>query len=202
VPRRRRTGLVVGLVLGGLALVVLVLVGAALLTANSDMASDGPDPTSTSPTATTEPVAIGGATTVPGAGPRSSMTATAAAATMRREQERTTPDLAVGAATCPAGPYRVGHRMVCLLDLEGTEVSYVVEITSDTTINLTAVRTIIDTRKAAALIEGSEPGTTADCGPPRIRQVEVDATFECTTATSTWDFTVQDADGQLSGVRR
>ena len=201
-PKRPRTGLVIGLVLGGLALLAIVLVGAALLAANSYVASDGPDPTSTSPTATTAPAAIGDATTVPGTGPRSSMTATAAAATMRREQERTTPDLAVGTTTCPAGPYRVGHRMVCLLELEGTEVSYVVEITSDTSINLTALRTIIDTRKAAALIEGSEPGTTADCGPPRIRQVEVGATFACTTATSTWDFTVQDEDGQLSGVRR
>ena len=52
------------------------------------------------------------------------------------------------------------------------------------------------------LVEAKEPGAAADCGLPRVRQVDIGFRFSCTTATSTWEFTVKGEDGQLSGVRR
>lgn len=137
-----------------------------------------------------------------GSGPRSSLTATRAASLLRDAQERTTPDLAVGDSTCPAGPYRVGHVMTCSLRLESSLVVYRVQVTTDVEIGLEPIRPIIDTQKAAELVTSKEPGATATCGLPRIRQVDVGFVFSCTTATSTWDFTVKDQDGQLSGVRR
>jgi len=77
-----------------------------------------------------------------------------------------------------------------------------IEIVDVSKITGVPVGVVIDTRKAAALVESQEPGTSADCGLPRIRQVGTGYSFVCTTATSTWDITVEDKEGTISSARR
>jgi len=187
-----------GLVVGGLVLLGIVVVGASQLTGNSEP-SPVPDPATTAPQPS---LATGPSTTMLGSGSPVSLTAAQAAAQLKVDQQRTAPGLAVGTATCPPGPYRVGHLMICSISLEDTIVSYQMEVTGDATVIPTALRPVIDTRKAAELVEAREPGAAVECGLPRVRQVDVGSTFSCTTATSTWDFTVKGQEGQLSGVRR
>ena len=191
----------VGLVIGGLVLLGIVVVGGSQLAGKDEarVVVGGPISTASQPSTT---LSSGPSTTVLGSGAPSSLTTAQAAAQLEADQQRTAPDLAVGTATCPPEPYRVGHAMICSIPLEGTIVSYRVEVTGDTTVIPTALRPVIDTRKAAELVEAKEAGAAADCGLPRVRQVDVGSRFSCTTATSTWDFTVKGQEGQLSGVRR
>ena len=189
-----------GLVVGGLVLLGIVVVGGSQLTGDSE-----PSPVRDPATTATQPstsLPTRPSTTVLGSGAPVSLTSTQAAARLKVDQQRTAPGLAVGTATCPPEPYRVGHLMVCSIPLEGTIVSYRLEVTGETTVIPTAVRPVIDTRKAAELIEAEEPGATVDCGLPRVRQVDIGSRFSCTTPTSTWEFTVKGQEGQLSGTRR
>ena len=190
-----------GLVVGGLVLLGIFVVGGSQLAGKDEarVVVRGPISTTSQPSTT---LSSGPSTTVLGSGAPVSLTAAQAAAQLEADQERTAPDLAVGTAICPLEPYRVGHVMICSIPLEGTIVSYRVEVTSETTVRPTALRPVIDTRKSAELVEAKEAGATADCGQPRVRQVDVGSRFSCTTASSTWDFTVKDEEGQLSGVRR
>ena len=189
-----------GLILGGVVLLGIVVVGGSQLVGNDEARLvRGPITTVPQPSST---VASGPSTTMLGSGAPVSLTAAQAAAQLMADQQRTAPDLAVGTATCPPEPYRVGHVMICSIPLEGTIVSYRLEVTGETTVMPTAVRPVIDTRKAAEVVEAKEPGAAVDCGLPRIRQVDVGFRFSCTTAASTWDFTVKGQDGKLSGVRR
>lgn len=189
-----------GQVIGGLVLLGIVAVGGSQLTKEP---KPGPvrDPVTTAPPPSPTP-ATGPSTTLLGSGAPTGLTAAQAASQLNADQQRTAPGLIVGTATCPPEPYRVGHLMICSIPLEGTIVSYRVEVTSDTTIIPTALRPVIDTFKAVELVEAKEPGAAADCGLPRVRQVDIGFRFSCTTAASTWEFTVKGEDGQLSGVRR
>jgi len=198
-----------GLVLGGLLLLVLLLVGIAVLLATSDDDDSTPPttrfvPGTTSPAAggTTSPAAGGATTSVVGTGAATSITAADMTRFLREEQLKATPTLAVGTITCPPGPFRVGHVVICRMRLEDANVQYRVEVTSTTFISAKAVRPIIDTVKAEDLVETKEPGSTATCGAPRVRQVEIRSTFTCRTASSTWDFTVKDEQGQIEGIQR
>ena len=189
------------LVVGGLVLLGIVVVGGSQLTGDDDEAKIVRSPISTAPQPSPS-VATGPSTTVLGSGAPASLTAAQAAGQLEADQERTAPGLAVGTATCPPGPYRVGHVMICSIPLEGTLVSYRMEVTGDTTVIPTALRPVIDTRRAAELVETREPGAAVDCGLPRVRQVDIGFRFSCRTATSTWNFEVENDEGRLSGVRR
>jgi len=199
-------------VLGGLALLLLLVVGAVFLGSSSK-----PDPvavptTSEPPTTAADPsterstrtttAGSGPTTSVAGTGPASSVTASQAVAFLKEEQEKALPDVPVDDVSCPPEPYNVGHVIVCRLVLQGSPVLYPVEITAVDLFQVKQTKPIIDTDKAEKLVQDREPGTTADCGSPRIRQVDVGATFSCETESSTWDFTVSDEDGQVAGTRR
>lgn len=188
-----------GLLVGGLVLLGLAAVGGSRLTGDREPSPDR-EPATTAPPSTT--LAAAPSTTVLGSGAPVPLTAAQAGAQLKADQQRTAPGLAVDTATCPPEPYRVGHVMICSIPLEGTIVSYRLEVTGDTTVIPTALRPVIDTRKAAELVEAKEPGTAADCGLPRVRQIDVGFRFSCTTPSSTWEFTVKGEDGQLSGIRR
>lgn len=121
---------------------------------------------------------------------------------MKEQQEKALPDVPVSTVTCPSEPYRVGHVILCRMVLQATPVLYQVTITGVDALVVKPARPIIDTDKAEVLVEDNEVGSVADCGSPRIRQVEIGATFSCRTATSTWDFTVRDEYGQVAGTRR
>ncbi|MEJ7765276.1 MAG: hypothetical protein WKF86_07260 [Acidimicrobiales bacterium] len=212
-PPKSKTGLVVGLVLGGLALLLLLVIGGAILAANSgddDLSIPGTTigtgvtlaPSTTRSTRVPTTSAIGSTTSIAGTGPASSVTATQAAGFLKEEQEKALPDVTVDSAKCPPEPYNVGHVIICRLVLQGTPVLYEVEISDVESIRLKPpLMPIIDTDKAEALIETQEAGVQPDCGSPRIRQVEVGATFSCTTTSGSWEFTVKDENGQVSGSR-
>ena len=186
--------------------------GLALLAANSDDDDDDATTSTTSlfgtsttgrfTTTTRSTATTGGPTTsVAGTGEAATVTASSITRFLREEQLKTTPDVTVGAISCPPGPYRVGHVVLCRMRLEDADVLYRVEITGTTAYNAKAARPIIDTDKAEALVEQNELDATADCGSPRIRQVDIGYEFTCTTATSTWDFTVKDEGGRIEGSR-
>lgn len=186
-------------------LVILLLVGLVLIGSSGEESSVSPtgDTASASSTRPSTPVTLAGpVTSIAGTGPRSPVAASDLTSFLRNQQSKAFPDTAVGAVTCPPGPYRVGHVILCDMELEGSPVRYRLEITGVTTYNAAAIAPIIDTNKAEKLVESSETGTTADCGPPRIRQLTVGSTFSCTTASSTWEFTVQDDNGRVEGFRR
>ena len=199
----------IGLVLGGLALLLLLVVGGVVLAINS--ADDETSPSTTSftlrPTTTgfaTGPTstAAGPTTSVAGTGPTATVTAADAEGFLKEQQQKVLPDVPVGTVTCPPEPYRVGHVIICRLVLQGTPVLYRVEITGIDFLQVKPTRPIIDNDKAEVLVEQNEVGAQADCGSPRIRQVDVGAAFSCRTATSSWDFTVRDENGQVAGTRR
>jgi len=210
-PPKSKTGLVVGLVLGGLALLLLIVIGGVVLAVNSveEAAVPLPDPTTSrfelGPSTTrfaTVPTSTGPVTSVAGTGPPASVTADQAETFLQEEQEKVLPDVPVLSVACPAEPYKVGHVIICRMTLQTTPVLYQVTITDVNGLVVKPTKPIIDTDKAEDLIEANEAGSVADCGSPRIRQVEIGATFSCRTASSTWEFTVRDEKGQISGTRR
>lgn len=196
-----------GIVLGGLVLLVLA-VGAILLVrigAERDGAAGSTDTTDTTGTAATDPpratTTSGPTTSVAGSGPVSSVTAATAAPLVRDLQQRNYPDLTIGLTTCPPSPYQVGHVVVCRMELGDAVVLVRVEITGDQTLKSVPASPIVDTDKAEALMEEKEPGANAECGEPRVRQVQTGERITCRTETYTWDFTVG-ADGGLTGTTR
>jgi len=212
VPPKSKTGLVVGLVLGGLALLLLLVIGGAILAANSgddDLTVPGTTigtgvtlaPSTSRSTRVPTTSVIGPTTSIGGIGPASSVTAAQAAGFLKEEQEKVLPDVTVDSVRCPPEPYNVGHVIICRVALQGTPVLYEVEVTDVEAIRVKPLKPIIDTDKAEALIETQEAGVEPDCGSPRIRQVEVGATFSCTTTSGSWEFTVKDENGQVSGSR-
>lgn len=200
-PPKRSGGPIVGLVLGGLVLLALAA-GAVLVVRNGnepDVAADSTDTVATDPprAATTS----GPTTSVAGIGAVSSVTAATAAPLVRDLQQRNYPDLTIGLTTCPPGPYRIGHVVVCRKELGDAAVLVRVEITGDQTLTSVPASPIVDTDQAEALMEEKEPGASAECGEPRVRQVQPGERITCRTATYTWDFTVG-ADGGLTGTTR
>lgn len=189
--------------LGALALLVLlvVLVAAVVVSrAEPDEASRSGLPV-VPPSSTTTTETGRSATSVAGTGPPTRISASSAAASLRSKQRAGTPDLTIGAISCPPGPYRVGQVVVCGMRLEDAEVFYRTTVTGPETLDFTATSPIVDTDKAEALMESKEPGTTADCGAPRVRQLDVGATLTCSSAASTWVFTVT-PDGDLFGTKQ
>lgn len=210
-PKKSRTGLIVGLVIGGVVLLLLLVVGLIGLIALGRSSQDTfdsalPDLTSTStlptPRPTTGVAPRGPATSVAGTGARASTTSDELVDFLRKQQSRAFPDIAIGNVSCPSDPYRVGHVILCEMQLESSPVRYRVEISGVTTYLAAPDGPIIDTDKGESLIESTEPGSTADCGSPRIRQFTVGATFSCTTASTSWEFTVEDEEGRVTGSRR
>ena len=195
----------IGLVLGGLALLLLIIIGGTALaiygdeeeTAATTSVAPGDPTTTRSPGAGTGPT-----TSVAGTGAPASVTSDQAEGFLRDEQEKVLPDVPVVSVDCPPEPYRVGHVILCRMMLQTTPVVYQVTITGEDALVVKPARPIIDTDKAEALVEQNEVGSEADCGSPRIRQVDVGATFTCRTAASTWEFTVRDDKGQVAGIRR
>lgn len=199
-PKRGR-GPVVGLVLGGLVLLLLVA-GAVRLAREGnepDVATDSTDTVVTDPLPA--PTTSGPTTSVAGSGAVSSVTAATAAPLVRDLQQRNYPDLTIGITTCPPSPYRIGHVLVCRMELGDAVVLVRVEITGDQTLKSVPASPIVDTDKAEALMEEKEPGANAECGEPRVRQVQAGDRITCRTTTYTWDFTVG-ADGGLTGTTR
>ncbi len=195
----------VGLVLGGLALLLLLIIGGTVLAINS--AEESPTTTEPAPSTTrfaTVPTSTGTGpvTSVAGSGPTSSVTADQVKTFLKEEQEKAFPDVQVLSVTCPPEPYKVGHVILCRMVIQTTPIFFRVTITGVDGFETKLTKPVIDTDKAEELVETNEPGTVADCGSPRIRQVDVGATFPCRTAASTWDFTVRDENGQVTGRRR
>lgn len=132
---------------------------------------------------------------------RGSASAASAAAFLRDKQSEATPDLRVGSTTCPRGRYRVGDVVVCRMELEDASVQYRVEVTGERNLRIRPTTPIIDTDRAEALAEGAQPGTSAECGLPRVRQLDVGDRFSCRAGRTTWEFTVTTS-GNLSGAPR
>ncbi|MEO5680093.1 MAG: hypothetical protein ABIS47_10530 [Acidimicrobiales bacterium] len=197
---------------GGLGLLLLVVLGGALLARRSGggdsatrptatVAAPSPSPPTTTVEHPTSSLSIREPTTsVAGTGPAASLTPSQAAGMLKQKQLEAMPDIPVGTVACPPGPYKVGHLVLCRVLLSGTPVIFWVKVTGDLSIDYGPAKPVIDTDKAEKLIEAKEPGTTADCGSPRIRQFDVGATFACRTATSTWNFSVLEKG--IEGTRR
>lgn len=179
-------------------MLLLLAVGFALLRSEeAKVTASGPDDEPTTSLGSTR----GPASSVAGTGRLTSITATRAASSLRAEQQQKAPQLTVGAITCPAGTYREGQVVVCEMLLEDATVLYEVAVTGQQSLEFKPTDPVVDTDKAEALMQSKEPGTTADCGSPRVRQLDVGATFTCRSASSTWVFTVT-PDGDLFGTKR
>lgn len=191
-----------GLVVGGLVLLLMIALGGILLAQSADerdTAADSSDTVATTPRLST--TSAGPTTSAAGTGAMSAVNASNAASSLREKQQRATPDLTIGLVTCPPAPYLVGHVVVCRMDLGDATILYRVEITGEQTLRMEVVAPIVDTDDAEAVMEEKEPGATADCGEPRVRQVEVGGRITCQTQSYTWDFTVG-PDGNLTGTTR
>ena len=89
------------------------------------------------------------------------------------EVARTSPDLPVGAVTCPPTlDATVGASPVCAVVLDGVETAYVVQVLAGRRFEARPRDPIVDLRRIEAQIaEKAGEGTTATCGPARVVQM-------------------------------
>jgi Domain of unknown function (DUF4333) len=127
-------------------------------------------------------------------------------------QQRKSPKLRVGAASCPDQvPLANGTRFTCTVLIEGTKAPYAVTLRDvDATgatgrFALAPAKPIIDTSRIVGLIRGElQPGARgADvrCGAAKVRVVEVGASIACTItlgdAVQRVDAVVKDLQGTV-----
>ncbi len=108
-------------------------------------------------------------------------------------QRRKSPDLHVGAASCPAQVRLAnGTRFTCTLLIEGTRAPYAVTLRDVDAAKATGrfalapAKPIIDVSRIVGLIRGklrpSARGAAVRCGAAKVRVVEVGGSIACTIA--------------------
>ena len=106
-------------------------------------------------------------------------------------QQRRSPNLKVGAATCPDQVRLAnGTRFTCTVQIEGTNAPYAVtlrDVDADKATGrfaLAPAKPIIDVSRVVALIrrqlQPTARGATVRCGTAKVRVVEIGASIACT----------------------
>ena len=125
-------------------------------------------------------------------------------------QRRASGDLPVGPASCPSGVTATeGTTLECTVLVDGVAAPYVVtvhdvEAARGLRYDVRPAKAILLVSKVVEAIKRSAPSPTAtvDCGPERVRVVDVGGTFDCTLArpdgTRTVRVLVETVDGAVS----
>ncbi len=109
------------------------------------------------------------------------------------EQEKATPDLAVGGATCPEEvDVEEGATLECTVDIEGVEAPYKVTLTEvnedeeRVSFQSEPAKPIIDVSLVVEFLRGNlntrSQGAEIDCGDAAVLVTEVGETIECTVS--------------------
>ena len=126
-------------------------------------------------------------------------------------QRRSSPDLSVGPASCPRGVAAIeGATLECSVTVEGTPAPYRVTVRNGAggggglRYDVRPAKAILLMSKVTEAIRqaSSSPPEAVDCGPARVRIVEVGATFDCAVSqrerVSTVRVLVESLEGAVS----
>ena len=128
--------------------------------------------------------------------------------TLVATQKRATPDLDVRDPACPARvEVSEGATFACTIAVEGVIVPYSVTLADVATrirYNIRPAKAILLLSKLADALRAQVPDATVDCGPERIKVLDVGATLDCRlsnrTTARTVTFRVDDVDGNVTPV--
>lgn len=128
--------------------------------------------------------------------------------TLVATQKRATPTLDVRDPACPARvEVSEGASFSCTIAVEGVIVPYQVTLADVATkirYNIRPARAILLISKLVDALRSQVPNATVDCGPDRIKVLDVGSTLECRlsdrTGARTVMFKVDDVDGNVSPV--
>ena len=102
-------------------------------------------------------------------------------------QRRSSPDLAVGSASCPSGvPATEGAFLECSVLVEGRPVPYAVTVRqADAPGGLRydvrpAKAILLVSKVVEAISRSTSPASAVDCGGERVRVLDVGEQFDCT----------------------
>lgn len=123
-------------------------------------------------------------------------------------QKRFSPDLDVRDPSCPARVVVVeGASFQCTVAVEGVIVPYNVTLKNVATklgYDIAPAKALLLIPKLVEGLQKNVPGAKIDCGPDRVRVLDVGATFQCKLSDSTGDHTVilhvDDVNGNVSQV--
>lgn len=124
-------------------------------------------------------------------------------------QKRATPDLDVRDPSCPARiVVSEGATFQCTVAVEGVIVPYEVTLTGARTTlryNIAPAKAILLIPKLVTALQYNTPGSHIDCGPDRVRVLDVGAVFECTVTDAAnkaqrVTLKVNDVEGNVSQV--
>jgi hypothetical protein len=125
-------------------------------------------------------------------------------------QRRSSPDLPVGPASCPAGvPATEAATLECTVSVDGVLVPYAVTIRQTDQpgglrYDVRPAKAILQVSKVVEAIQrsASSPTSTVECGPERVRVVDVGGTFDCSLTegenTRTVRVRVETVEGNVS----
>jgi len=133
-------------------------------------------------------------------------------------QKEASPDLDVGEAACPSDvKAEIGSTFECVVTVAGVEAPYAVTLTGIDTdtergqFDLKPAKAIIATDKVVAFLRAqlneSSRGARVDCGPAKVKVLDVGATFDCTLgdarSTQTVTLRAEDVEGTvvIAGTR-
>ena len=125
-------------------------------------------------------------------------------------QRRSSPDLSVGPASCPAGvPVAEGATLECSVAVEGVSAPYLVTVHDAQA--PAGLRYDVRPAKAILLVSRVEdaiarsvpsPEPAVECGGPRVRVMDIGSTFDCTLShaqrTATVRVRVETVEGRVS----
>ncbi len=124
-------------------------------------------------------------------------------------QRRSSPDLPVGPASCPAGvPATDAATLECTVSVDGVPAPYAVTIRQTDQpgglrYEVRPAKAILQVSKVVDAIERSASSPArVECGPTRVRVVDVGATFDCSLSegqtTRTVRVRVETVEGNVS----
>jgi len=128
--------------------------------------------------------------------------------TLVATQKRATPELDVRDPSCPARvEVSEGVTFPCTIAVEGVIVPYQVTLADVATrvrYNIRPAKAILLLSKLADALTAQVPTANVDCGPERIKVLDVGATLDCRLSdraqSRTITFRVDDVDGNVSPV--
>jgi hypothetical protein len=125
-------------------------------------------------------------------------------------QRRSSPDLPVGPASCPAGvPATDAAILECTVSVDGVPAPYAVTVRSTDQpgglrYDVRPARAILQVSKVVDAIQrsSSSPTSSVECGPARVRVLDVVGTFDCSLSdgqnTRTVRVRVETVEGNVS----
>lgn len=129
------------------------------------------------------------------------------------EQEKKSPNLAVGGATCPDDvEVEEGKSFECIVEIEGVDAPYTVTLTEEDpggesgNFHMKPAKPIIDVSIVVDFVRSrlnqASAGAEVDCGDAAVIVTEVGGTFDCTVSdergSETATMVVKNVEGDVS----